>query len=63
MPLESWVIQGSILGPSLFTQILDSLLGKLPGLSYAFADNLQIFFEVKQKNSDVNQSAVLNTEQ
>ena len=63
MPIVSRIIQGSILGPTLFTLFLDSLFRKLPMPSYAFADDLKIVLEVNDNNQELNQSSVLNIEE
>ena len=63
VPVVSRVIQESILGPTLFTFFLDSLLRKLPVPSYTFADDLKIVFEVNDNNRELNQSAVLHIEE
>ena len=62
-PVRSGVVQGSVLGPVLFTIFLDTLLKDLPIPSFAYADDIKLVFEIKDNNLPLVKSALDTFEQ
>ena len=58
VPVESGLIQGSTLGPVLFTLFIDSLLKIIPVPIFAYADDITLVAEIKSNNQGEVQKAI-----
>ena len=62
-PVRSGIVQGSVLGPVLFTIFLDTLHRDLPIPSFVYADDIKLVFEIKDNNLPLVKSALDTFEQ